>query len=81
MKNLANVVVAMALTLLTNASFAAITPVGGHQALASTVMTDTASPALINLHWEKLSADNNHRYPMTSVSGQHNMHKTSVVYE
>jgi len=81
MKSLTKVLVVMALTLAANTSIAAVSPIDGPQPILSALIIDGGSSVLINNHGEKLSADNHHSYPMTSVSGQHNMHKTSVVYD
>ncbi|NDL61539.1 hypothetical protein [Acerihabitans arboris] len=52
-----------------------------HQAVLTTISARTGMPPLPGHHSERAVRDDNRAYPMTSVSGQNNMHNTSVVYE
>lgn len=51
------------------------------QVVLTTISARTGLPGLPGHHSEKAVRVDNRDYPVTSVSGQNNMHSTSVVYE
>ncbi|MEA9389611.1 hypothetical protein SJI19_03415 [Acerihabitans sp. TG2] len=81
MKKLNIVVAGMALALLCANSMAATHPVDDQAMVIGAAAVGNPSLVWVNSHWEKLSIDHSHRYPMTSVSGQTDIRSTSAVYE
>ncbi len=87
MRNVKSTGLALALGLLSFSSFSAeqintrsADPAQAVAVSARPVLSSSA-PGNMNGMNEKLVPDGTRSYPMTSVSGQHNMHSTSVVYE
>lgn len=81
MKKLNIVVAGMTLALLSASSMAATNPVDVQQIIISAAAVEKPSSVLMSTHWEKLSTDHSHSYPMTSVSGRKVIPSTSAVYE
>ncbi|XBS70273.1 hypothetical protein ABK905_03100 [Acerihabitans sp. KWT182] len=82
MRNLAFIGLAMTLGALSFGAIASDQP-GAPTAASLSVSAASnhsalSTPAGLN---EKVAPDGTRSYPMTSVSGQRNMHSTSVVYE
>ncbi|WP_413735617.1 hypothetical protein ACL2XP_23125 [Sodalis sp. RH21] len=85
MKIFSLTIAALALSALSYGSFAAdmnhASAYDGQQAAVITASDRHEMPLRLGNPNEKVAKDGARAYPMTSVSGQNNMHSTSVVYE